>query len=252
MKNGSGSEKQDRSGSPNSLENLLPQSCIRPAASQTALDDQGNLQSQISATLDFMQACISQARLDNGLHAPEFQQALTRFHTLQPLLAQVPAMLELLLKAGIEINGNPFLDEDTALHAIRQFLRSGAVKPVLSQVVYDLEPDQVEIAEDLLDIDPEQDLADEAITGGFFPAAEIHKTGSFPLSELVGPRGQADGCREWDWVCLNSGLTRHTAGDRRIAGFVLDLNRKLPDIPARLGPMLAEARRKGLGYLIFY
>ncbi len=115
-----------------------------------------------------------------------------------------------------------------------------------------LDPDQVEIVEDLLDIDPEHDLTDDAINGGFFPAAEIHKTGSFPLSELVGPRGQADGCPEWDWVCTHSGLTRHTAGDRRIAGFVLDLNRKLPEIPLRLRPMLGEARRKGLGYLIFY
>lgn len=252
MKNGSGSEKQDMSASPNSLENLLLQSCIQPAATQSAIDDPGGLQAQINLVLQFMQACIAQARLENGLHAPEVQQVLTHFHAVQPLLQQVPAMLDLLLKAGIEINGNPFLDEDTTLHALRQFLRSGNIKPVLSQVVYDLEPDQVEIVEDLLDIDPEHDLAEDAINGGFFPAAEIHKTGSFPLSELVGPRGQADGCREWDWVCTNSGLTRHTAGDRRIAGFVLDLNCSLPEIPARLRPMLAEARRKGLGYLIFY
>lgn len=252
MKNGSGSEKQDMSGSSNSLESLLLQSCIQPAATQTAVNDQGGLQAQINAVLNFMQACITQARLENGPHAPEVQQTLAHFHAVQPLLQQVPTMLDLLLKAGLEINGNPFLDEDTALHAIRQFLRSGSIKTVLPDIVCDLDPDQVEIVEDLLDIDPEHDLTDDAINGGFFPAAEIHKTGSFPLSELVGPRCQADGCTEWDWVCTHSGLTRHTAGDRRIAGFVVDLNRKLPEIPPRLRPMLAEARRKGLGYLIFY
>ena len=240
------------SASSNSLENLLLQSCLQSPATQAAIDDPGGLQAQINLVLQFMQACIAQARLENGLHAQEVQQVLTHFHAVQPLLQQVPAMLDLLLKAGIEINGNPFLDEDTTLHALRQFLRSGSIKPVLSRVVYDLEPDQVEIVEDLLDIDPEHDLTDDSINGGFFPAAEIHKTGSFPLSELVGPRGQADGSREWDWVCTNSGLTRHTSGDRRIAGFLLDLNCPLPEIPVRLQPMLAEARRKGLGYLIFY
>jgi len=33
---------------------------------------------------------------------------------------------------------------------------------------------------------------------------------------------------------------------------VLDLGQSLADAPARLKPMLAEAREKGLAYLIFY
>lgn len=251
MDNSSGSEKQGMSGSLNSFENLLLQSCRQTMGHTTELQQTG-LQAQINAMLALLRSCLEQDQLDTGLHATELQEALTTFHAVHPLLSHVPALLNLLLRAGIEINGNPFLDEDTTLHEIRQFLQSSEIKPILPQIVYGLEPDQVEIAEDLLDIDPDSSVEGDALNGGFFPAAEIHKTGSFPLSELVGPRAQADGCPEWDWVRINSGLTRHTTGDKCIAGFVLDLNHALPDVPSRLQPMLSEARNKGIRYLIFY
>ena len=252
MNNSSGSEKQGMSGTLSSFENLLLQSCRSSAPGQGDEHQQTGLQAQINAMMALMRSGLERAQLETGLHAPEVQQALTTFHAVQPLLLHLPAMLNLLLKAGIEINGNPFLDEDTTLHEIRRFLQSGEIKALLPQVIDGLEPDQLEIAEDLLDIDPDSDLGGGALNGGFFPVAEIRKTGAFPLSELVGPRAQADGCLEWDWVRTNSGLTRHTAGDKRIAGFVLDLNLALPDVPSRLQPMLAEARHKGIGYLIFY
>ena len=119
---------------------------------------------------------------------------------------------------------------------------------LLPQVIYNLEPDQVEIAEDLLDLDPEENT----IGGGFFPASEIRKSASFPLSELVGKQGHCVDSKEWEWVRLNSGLTQPKDGDALAGGFVLDLGQPFADAPARLRPMLAEATQKGLGYLIFY
>jgi hypothetical protein len=179
---------------------------------------------------------------------PEVQNALAAFHTVEPLIAHISTMLNLLVRAGIEINGNPFLDEDTTLHEIRQFLRLNEVMAMLPQVIYNLEPEQAEIAEDLLDLDPD----DNSVSGGFFPASEIRKSASFPLSELVGQQKPADGGQEWDWVRRNSGLTKPADADRLSSGFVLDLGQSLADAPARLKPMLAEAREKGLTYLIFY
>lgn len=237
MNNRTSSEKHGITSSANLFENLLLQTCSRH-------NQQSVLQAQVDTLLGLMRACIEQPRFQ----APDAPLALAAFHTLEPLLMHVPTMLNLLVRAGIEINGNPFLDEDTTLHEIRQFLRLNEVMVMLPQVIYNLEPEQVEIAEDLLDLDPE----DNTISGGFFPLSEIRKSASFPLSELVGKNGQADGCNEWEWVRLNSGLARPDSEERPVAGFVLDLGQALADAPARLQPMLAEARQKGLGYLIFY
>ena len=157
-------------------------------------------------------------------------------------------MLNLLVRAGIEINGNPFLDEDTTLHEIRQFLRLNEVMAMLPQVIYNLEPEQAEIAEDLLGLDPD----DNSISGGFFPASEIRKSASFPLSDLVGQQKPENNGEEWEWVRRHGGLAQAAGAEALAGGFVLDLGIALPDAPARLQPMLAEAREKGLGYLIFY
>jgi hypothetical protein len=115
-------------------------------------------------------------------------------------------------------------------------------------VIYNLEPEQAEIAEDLLGLEPD----DNTVSGGFFPASEIRKSASFPLSELVGKSMQENSGQEWEWVRRHGGLAKPGDDGRRSGGFVLDLGRSLPDVPARLKPMLAEAREKGLAYLIFY
>lgn len=237
MNNRISSEKHGITGSVNLFENLLLQTC-------SPHNQQSVLQAQVNTMLSLLRSCIEQPRLQT----PEGPLALAAFHTLEPLLMHVSTMLNLLVRAGIEINGNPFLDEDTTLHEIRQFLRLNEVMVMLPQVIYNLEPEQIEIAEDLLDLDP----TDNTISGGFFPPSEIRKSASFPLSELVGKQNQADDCKEWEWVRINSGLARHGAGERPVGGFVLDLGQALDDAPARLQPMLSEARQKGLGYLIFY
>jgi hypothetical protein len=244
MNNRSSSESHSISGLSQMFESFLRQSC-----SQQSVNHQTALQVQIDTLLSLLHACLDQPQLAATSPVPEVQNALAAFHTVEPLIAHISTMLNLLVRAGIEINGNPFLDEDTTLHEIRQFLRLNEVMAMLPQVIYNLEPEQAEIAEDLLDLDPD----DNAVSGGFFPASEIRKSASFPLSELVGQQRPADPGQEWDWVRRNSGLTKPADDAGGLSGgCVLDLGQSLADAPARLKPMLAEAREKGLTYLIFY
>ena len=243
MTNRSSSESHGNSGVSKLFESLLLHSC-----SQQAVSQQTALQVQINTLLSLLHACLEQPRLQAAPSGPEVQNALAAFHNVEPLISHISTMLNLLVRAGIEINGNPFLDEDTTLHEIRQFLRLQEVMAMLPQVIYNLEPEQAEIAEDLLDLDPD----DNTISGGFFPASEIRKSASFPLSELVGRPKEADGVQEWEWVRRNSGLAELPDARAMSSGFVLDLGQSLSDVPARLKPMLAEAREKGLAYLIFY
>jgi hypothetical protein len=247
MDNSSSSDKRSIVSPSNLFENLLLQN-----SSEHVVDPHTGLQAQINTVLNIMHAYLAQSQRQNSVHAPEVQDAVAAFHTVQPLLLHLSTMLNLLVRAGAEINGNPFLDEGTTLHEIRQFLHQQEVMSLMPQVIYDLEADQAEIVEDLLDLDPECDPAKNTVSGGFFPASEIHKTGSFPLSELAGPCGQADGSQEWEWVRTNSGLTREKGKGRHISGYILDLGQPLLDVPSRLRPMLSEARQKGLSYLVFY
>jgi hypothetical protein len=243
MNNRSSNESHSISGVSKMFESFLLQSC-----SQQSVSRQTALQVQINTLLSLLHACLDQPRLAAAAPEPEVQNALAAFHTVEPLIAHISTMLNLLVRAGIEINGNPFLDEDTTLHEIRQFLRLNEVMALLPQVIYNLEPEQAEIAEDLLDLDPDNNT----VSGGFFPASEIRKSASFPLSELVGRTVAEDAGQEWEWVRRNSGLTKPPDAGKLSDGFVLDLGQSLADAPARLKPMLAEAREKGLTYLIFY
>lgn len=243
MTNRSSSESHGNSSVSKLFESLLLHSC-----SQRSVSQQTALQVQIDTLLNLLRACLEQTRVQAAPSGPEVQDALAAFHNVEPLVSHISTMLNLLIRAGIEINGNPFLDEDTTLHEIREFLRLKEVMAMLPQVIYNLEPEQAEIAEDLLDLDPD----DNAISGGFFPASEIRKSASFPLSELVGRPMEADGVQEWEWVRRKSGLAELADARPMSGGFVLDLGQPLSDVPARLKPMLAEARDKGLAYLIFY
>jgi hypothetical protein len=243
MNNRSSSESHSISGVSKMFESFLLQSC-----SQQSVSPQTALQVQINTLLSLLHACLDEPGLTASSPEPEVQNALAAIHTVEPLIAHISTMLNLLVRAGMEINGNPFLDEDTTLHEIRQFLRLNEVMVMLPQVIYNLEPEQAEIAEDLLDLDPD----DNSVSGGFFPASEIRKSASFPLSELVGQQMQAETGQEWEWVRRHSGLAKPPDAGRLSGGFVLDLGQSLADAPARLKPMLAEAREKGLTYLIFY
>jgi hypothetical protein len=245
MTNRSSSESHGNSGVSKLFESLLIQSCSRQSVSQ-----QTALQVQINTLLSLLHACLEQPPPQAVPSGPEVQNALAAFHTVEPLISHISTMLNLLVRAGIEINGNPFLDEDTTLHEIQQFLRLHEVMALLPQVIYNLEPEQAEIAEDLLGLDPD----DNTVSGGFFPASEIRKSASFPLSELVGRPMQADDVEEWKWVRRNSGLAQQSepGAGALSGGFVLDLGLSFSGVPTRLRPMLEEAREKGLAYLIFY
>jgi hypothetical protein len=247
MDNSFSSDKRGIVSPSNLFENLLLQ-----GSSEHIVDPHTGLQAQVNTVLNIMHAYLAQSQRQSSVQLPEGQNALAAFHTIQPLLLHLSTMLNLLVRAGAEINGNPFLDEGTTLHEIRQFLHQQEIMSLMPQVIYDLEANQAEIVEDLLDLDPDSDPTENTVSGGFFPASEIHKTGSFPLSELAGPCGQVNASQEWEWVRTNSGLTREKSNGRQISGYILDLGQPLLDVPSRLRPMLSEARQKGLSYLVFY
>jgi hypothetical protein len=227
--------------------NLLESLMLR-TRTERVVNQQTALQIQINTLLSLMHAYASQAQQQAPLTEPDLQSALVAMHTVEPLIQHISTMLNLLVRAGVEINGNPFLDEDTTLHEIRQFLQMGEVMAMLPEVLYNLEPEQAEIAEELLGLDPD----DNIVSGGFFPATEIHKAASFPLSDLVGHSSQENNEHEWEWVRRASGISKPEGAGPRSGGYVLDLGQALPDTPTRLKPMLEEARAKGLAYLIFY
>lgn len=215
---------------------------------ELAVSQQTALQVQINTLLSLLHAYASQPQRQAPFPEPDVQNALAALHTVEPLIGHISTMLHLLVRAGLEINGNPFLDEDTTLHEIRQFLRLDEVMAMLPEVIYNLEPEQAEIAEDLLGLDPE----DNIVSGGFFPAAEIRKAASFPLSDLVGHPSQENDGQEWEWVRRTSAISPPEGTAPRSGGYVLDLGRSLSEVPTRLKPMLEEAKTKGLAYLIFY
>jgi hypothetical protein len=214
MNNRSSSATQSVPSVANLFESLFLQSC-----SEQAMNQQTALQAQINTLLSLLHVCLDQPRLQATPAGTESQLSLAAFHVVEPLIAHVATMLNLLVRAGIEINGNPFLDEDTTLHEIRQFLRLDEVVAILPQVIYNLAPEQAEIAEDLLDLDPD----DNCVSGGFFPASEIRKSASFPLSELVGEQRRSGSGEEWEWVRRHSGLAQPDGGRKLAGGFVLEL-----------------------------
>lgn len=92
--------------------------------------------------LDFMQK--------NGTPAAATAYMASALAMVRPLMAQYLKMLNLLIKAGVEINGNPFLDEETILPEIRAFLANKDIAGILHEAMPALPTDQVEILEDLI------------------------------------------------------------------------------------------------------
>jgi hypothetical protein len=97
---------------------------------------------------------LAQAQLDlmqkAGVAGASLAYMSSALSMVKPLLAQYINMMSLLIKAGVEINGNPFLDEDTVLPEIRSFLSNKDLAGILHEAIPAVPEDQVEILEDLI------------------------------------------------------------------------------------------------------
>jgi hypothetical protein len=105
--------------------------------------------SQIELLFSFAQSSLEQMQ-KNGAPTAAIVYTSSALSMLKPLLTQYVTMLNLLIRAGVEINGNPFLDDDTVLPEIRAFLSRKEMAGILHEAIPQMPVDQVEILEDLI------------------------------------------------------------------------------------------------------
>jgi len=105
--------------------------------------------SQIDVVISLAQAQLELMQ-KAGMAGASIAYMSSALSMVKPLLAQYMNMMSLLIKAGVEINGNPFLDEDTVLPEIRRFLSNKDLACILREAIPSMPEDQVEILEDLV------------------------------------------------------------------------------------------------------
>jgi len=241
--------------------NATPQSAqFLQAAEAFALDRSANapavvptatLQAQVNRVLSAAESFIEDWAAHEGKNDPDCASAVAALEAVRPLLTQHAFMLHLLVRAGAEINGNPFLSEETILPEVRQFLRQPEIAPVLPEVVFDIQPDQVEIVDELLALDSDDE--EETSGGCLIRAADSEKIVSVMMSDVIGDYDSPEQVPEWAWVEQNSTMSHRKNGmEGGIWEFVLNMSREFSDVPASLKPLLKEARSKGVAYLLFH
>lgn len=221
-------------------------------ASSTALSAlPRNFQDQVNNVLANAKAFIDDWHENEGRNDPDCKAAVAAYEAVKPLLTQHALMIHLLVRAAAEINGNPFLDDDSALPEIRQFLRQSEIASVLPEVIFDIAPDQVEIVDELLGRD--SDDPGQSAGGCFIRAADSQKVASVMMSDVIGEYDTPDEVPEWAWVEENSIMAHRKNGESDgIWEFMLNMAREYHDVPAKLLPVLNEARSKGVAYLLFH
>jgi hypothetical protein len=169
--------------------------------------------------------------------------------TVKPLFTQYVTMMNLLIRAGIEINGNPFLDEETVLEEIRGFLCQENISSVLPEAMFGLEPDQSEVLDELLGRDT--DLLEDRTEKDMIAPSDIGKIGNVMLSRLIGSHLENAASPEWNWIQSNSSLEHFDDRNGVNNQFLVSVTDASDTLPMRLRPIFTEARVKGIAYLLF-
>lgn len=87
----------------------------------------------------------------------------------------------------------------------------------------------------------------------FFPGATAEEVGSVMMQDIVGDHDTPDQVPEWTWVEQHASFNHRGNGkEPGVWEFVLNLDNGLNDVPSKLVNVLAEARSKGLSYLVFH
>lgn len=92
----------------------------------------------------------------------------------------------------------------------------------------------------------------------FFPGAAVAEVGSVQMLDVVGDYNVPDEVPEWGWVEKVACFSHRHNGQDGVWEFVVNLSAlydnkgNLVPVPVRLRPVLAEAHKKGLSYLIFH
>lgn len=84
------------------------------------------------------------------------------------------------------------------------------------------------------------------------PGATRQEVGDVMLSDIVGDYETPDQVPEWGWIERNASYSHVHNGVAGVWEFVLNLSRTFDSIPAKLLPMIEDARRNHLSYLIIH
>lgn len=85
-----------------------------------------------------------------------------------------------------------------------------------------------------------------------FPGAVHEEIGSVLMQGIVGAYEVPEEVPEWAWVEREASFSHIRNGQDGVWEFVLNLSRHFADIPDRLRPIIEQARRANLSYLIFH
>lgn len=86
----------------------------------------------------------------------------------------------------------------------------------------------------------------------YFPGACVEEIGSVMMQDVVGDYDTPDTVPEWQWVEQQACFNHCKNGVDGIWDFVLNLSLNFDDVPETLRPILAEARKKNMAYVIFH
>ena len=79
----------------------------------------------------------------------------------------------------------------------------------------------------------------------------VESVGVIKMQDIVGNYDVPQTVPEWKWVEKHASFTHVRNGQGEgVWEFVINLSLDLTDIPPRLAPVIAEARRKLLAYLV--
>lgn len=83
------------------------------------------------------------------------------------------------------------------------------------------------------------------------PGATLEEIGSVCMPDLLDYNVPED-VPAWRWIEREASFSHLNNGSDGIWEFVVNLSRELPDIPELLASVIAEARLKGVSYLVFH
>lgn len=99
--------------------------------------------------------------------------------------------------------------------------------------------------------EPKATASPEA-TAEVLPGAVRQEIASVQMSDIVGDYDTPDEVPEWAWVEKESSFSHRENGQSGVWEFVLNLSRHFESIPAKLIPVIQNAREANFAYLIFH
>lgn len=82
--------------------------------------------------------------------------------------------------------------------------------------------------------------------------AETERTISIMMADVVGDYDRPEEVPEWKWVENHASYKHCKNAEGGVWEFILNLGMTFADIPARLQPVIEQARLQGAGYVIFH